>query len=232
MPLLYKRTGKRGPAYFAILAAAGLACGWTATPVRGAALSAAEVVALRFPPDVSGVSAERGRVRGLHKQIVSSLAFSPYGPQRPILPDGLSAMPPAEKLVAYADPAAEGATGMRNIEQIMRAMPPSIQRPSQASAANQAAVLFNDAQIAHIKQRLKLTREQEQNWPAVESALRAVVWRQGRERGTKTATLDPTSVERLKAAAAGLIAKLRDDQKRELQLLAHLVGLKKIASEL
>ena len=36
--------------------------------------------------------------------------------------------------------------------------------------------MLNDAQIASIKQRLKLTAEQERMWPAVEAALRKIVY--------------------------------------------------------
>jgi hypothetical protein len=36
--------------------------------------------------------------------------------------------------------------------------------------------VLNDAQIASLKQRLKLTAEQERMWPAVEAALRKIVY--------------------------------------------------------
>ena len=38
-------------------------------------------------------------------------------------------------------------------------------------------VLFNDAQLASIKARLRLTRDQEAHWPRVEDALRAISWK-------------------------------------------------------
>ena len=39
------------------------------------------------------------------------------------------------------------------------------------------AAAFNDAQIASVKGRLKLTQEQESYWAPVESALREMSWR-------------------------------------------------------
>jgi hypothetical protein len=95
-------------------------------------------------------------------------------------------------------------------------------RPHADPSVNRNA-LFNDAQIAGIKERLNLTREQERYWPAVEQALRGIVFRKNRDGAH---VLDPDSVERLNIAARELIKKLNETQKREVQTLAHLVGLK------
>jgi hypothetical protein len=97
-------------------------------------------------------------------------------------------------------------------------------------------VLFNDAQLASIKARLRLSRDQEQYWPQVEQALRAISWKmatQPNERGRQPlATIDPSSPEvaRLKSAAFPLIMSMREDQKQEVRQLAHTMGLKQVAS--
>ena len=93
--------------------------------------------------------------------------------------------------------------------------------------------LLNDAQIASIKERLKLTPEQQQLWPSVEAALRTVAWRGSRDKlDHKTATLDPKGVENLISALVPFVKKLREEQKDELRMIAHLMGLEHLASQL
>jgi hypothetical protein len=84
-----------------------------------------------------------------------------------------------------------------------------------------------------VKGRLKLTQEQESYWAPVESALREMSWRHAHERPGTTAvpSIDPNSLQRLQLAAAPLIMHLREEQKRELRLLAHIVGLEKLVSQ-
>ena len=99
-------------------------------------------------------------------------------------------------------------------------------------------VLFNDAQLASIKARLRLTRDQEAHWPRVEEALRAISWKiatqsRGVVRGKQQAQMiDPNSPEvaRLKSAAFPLIMSMREDQKQEVRQLAHTMGLKQVAT--
>ncbi len=101
------------------------------------------------------------------------------------------------------------------------------------------AVLFNDAQLASIKARLRLTRDQETHWPQVEQALRAISWKiatqqttRGIVRGSQASMIDPNSPEvaRLKSAAFPLIMSMREDQKQEVRQLAHTMGLKQVAT--
>ncbi len=96
--------------------------------------------------------------------------------------------------------------------------------------------LLSDAQIAAIKGRLNLTASQQQSWPAVEDALRAVArkihdTRQARP-GTGSPPIDPdsTEVQQLKSAAMPLLFSLREDQKREVRALARIIGLEAVAS--
>ena len=66
----------------------------------------------------------------------------------------------------------------------------------------------------------------------MESALRYIGWRHSRERpGATPPALDPDDVERVKSAAMPLIMSLREDQKREVRMLAHVMGLEKIAAQ-
>jgi hypothetical protein len=98
--------------------------------------------------------------------------------------------------------------------------------------------LLSDAQIAGIKERLKLSSSQESYWPAVENALRAVArkiheTRRADPRATG-APIDPDSaeVQQLKSAAMPLLFQLREDQKREVRTLARLIGLEQVASQI
>jgi hypothetical protein len=113
-------------------------------------------------------------------------------------------------------------------------MPKRMAKP----APPKPAVLFNDAQLASIKARLRLTRDQEAHWPQVESALRAISWKiatqsKGVVQNKQQAQMiDPNSPEvaRLKSAAFPLIMSMREDQKEEVRQLAHTMGLKQVAT--
>ena len=113
------------------------------------------------------------------------------------------------------------------------AKPKAAAKPAQKSYA-----LLSDAQIAGIKERLRLSSDQEHYWPAVESALRAVArkihaTRQG-DPNAGAAPIDPDAaeVQQLKSAAMPLLFQLREDQKREVRTLARLIGLEKIAAQI
>lgn len=115
-------------------------------------------------------------------------------------------------------------------------------RPKPAPVAlkpevQKAYALLNDGQIAGIKERLKLSSDQEYYWPAVETALRAVAKKlhtthQAMNAKPGSMQIDPDSdeVQQLKSAAMPLLWQLRDDQKDEVRKLARLIGLDKVAS--
>jgi len=110
-------------------------------------------------------------------------------------------------------------------------------RPKLAAPPSQKNYsLLSDAQIAAIKGRLNLTAAQQQNWPAVEDALRAVARKIHASRQANPAagrpSIDPASaeVQQLKSAAMPLLFQLREDQKREVRSLARLIGLNAVAS--
>jgi hypothetical protein len=115
-------------------------------------------------------------------------------------------------------------------------------RPKPAPVAlkpevQKAYALLSDGQIAGIKDRLKLSSDQEYYWPAVETALRAVAKKlhtthQATNAKPGSMQIDPDSdeVQQLKSAAMPLLWQLRDDQKDEVRKLARLIGLDKVAS--
>ena len=101
--------------------------------------------------------------------------------------------------------------------------------------------MLNDAQIASIKERLHLTPDQEQMWPAVEAALRNIAYtraQQAHDSGAarrRTARKLPRSIPRrvqgLKSAAVPLIMSFNAEQKEEVRNLAHVMGLDQLASQ-
>jgi hypothetical protein len=119
-------------------------------------------------------------------------------------------------------------------------MPLPADKPKAAAkpAVQKSYALLSDIQIAGIKERLKLSPAQEQHWPGVESALRAVArkihaTRQANPAAT-SAPIDPDSAEvtQLKAVAMPLLIQLREDQKREVRSLARIIGLEAVASQI
>jgi hypothetical protein len=82
--------------------------------------------------------------------------------------------------------------------------------------------VFNDAQIASIKDRLELSEEQKPSWQAVEASLREVVW----DRRHGVPRLEPRSLERLKQAAAPFVPTLSAKQLSKIEALANIVGLR------
>jgi hypothetical protein len=114
------------------------------------------------------------------------------------------------------------------------------QRPKPVSKppVQKSYALLSGAQIAGIKERLRLSAAQEYYWPAVEDALRAVARkihtsRQGDARATGV-SIDPDAaeVQQLKTAAMPLLFQLREDQKQEVRSLARLIGLEKVAAQI
>jgi hypothetical protein len=119
------------------------------------------------------------------------------------------------------------------------AMPaPQKPKPVGKPAPQKSYALLSDVQIAGIKERLRLSSDQEYYWPAVENALRAVArkihsTRQADPHATG-APIDPDAaeVQQLKSAAMPLLFQLREDQKQEVRTLARLIGLEKVAAQI
>ncbi|MGX4769125.1 hypothetical protein ACWAUC_04880 [Bradyrhizobium guangdongense] len=98
--------------------------------------------------------------------------------------------------------------------------------------------LLSDAQIAGIRDRLKLSSSQEYYWPSVETALRNVVRKISANKLSNphgpNVQIDPDcdEVQQLKSAAMPLLFQLRDDQKEEVRKLARIIGLEKVAQQI
>jgi len=113
---------------------------------------------------------------------------------------------------------------------------PSKPKVAAKPAPQKSYALLSDAQIAGIKERLKLTSEQEYYWPGIENALRGIARKihtaRQHDPAATAAQIDPDSpeVSQLKSAAMPLLFQLREDQKDEVRKLARIIGLEKVAS--
>jgi len=137
---------------------------------------------------------------------------------------------PMTSLATASVPAAEAppATGL--------ALQPAKPKVASKPAPQKSYALLSDAQIAGIKDRLRLSSSQEYYWPSVETALHNVARKINAERLSNphagAAQLDPDceEVQQLKSAAMPLLFQLREDKKDEVRKLARIIGLEKVAS--
>jgi hypothetical protein len=123
------------------------------------------------------------------------------------------------------------------VPNVTEAPPAPRQKPAAAKSALQKNyALLSDVQIAGIKERLKLSSDQESYWPGVEKALRAIARKIHSTKQADPASgmppIDPESdeVQQLKSAAMPLLFQLREDQKKEVRALARIIGLERVAS--
>jgi len=215
-------------AAIALLGLGGIGlCALSSVPAaKTAEMTPAQTVAYRFPANWGSMlprapaAARPGALarEGGEQYALAGFMFDPtptYGLA------SASSAPAAlpERANAYADPSAEGAGESK---------PPAANRPPKP-----ASNVLNDAQIASIKARLRLTSEQERYWPAVEAALRNITYKKDGSHNTigKLASVDPNSpaVQQLKAAAMPLLTSFSDGQKSEVRQLARLMGLEQVA---
>jgi hypothetical protein len=242
---VYARAGKLVLACLVILgfaAIASLGTGLSAGPQGSAAPSPAEIVAARFPSaDASLPIVPATYSTASVMPMEQWELFSPNASYRLVPADpGATPAPvaPAEPSLPEAaqPPAARAATAKPEPPKA----PPANAAPRRT--ASRPGGVLNDAQIASLKQRLNLTAEQEQMWPAVEAALRKVVYTKNaadpqvhaaQSSGGRMAYIDPgsTEVQQLKYAALPLIMRLNDDQRREVKMMAHVMGLEAVASQ-
>jgi hypothetical protein len=196
--------------------------------------------------------------------VTSGLMFSPFPTYSSPTPSSRPSLPPQLVTASVSMPAAALAYAASDKEERAEAMPampvqPAVRpesanvapapakkavqppRPATASSgpASASNAVLNSAQIASIRERLKLTSYQSQLWPSVESALRDISWQGHADASHKTAanprgaTIDPNSapVQRLKSAAFPLILSLSEDQKQEVRTMVRLMGLENLASQ-
>jgi hypothetical protein len=210
-----------------------------------ASAESAQVSSLMFNPAPTYSSAPQSAPAHAPPAARPSRADSPPGnasAPRPSLPPQLASADdriPAQAL-AYAEPAVPPARPESHnaaATAAKRAVP--VAHPATPASASNA--VLNSAQIASIRERLKLTSYQDQLWPPVESALRDIAWRPGQAdpSGRKVvsngrgATIDPDSapVQRLKSAAFPLLMTLSEDQKQEVRSMVRLMGLENLAAQ-
>jgi len=243
----------------ALAAAASLGVSLSAMSRQPASPSPAEVVAARFPPPDATLPNQpvttfsTANVMPVeHWETFDQGALSGIAtadPPWPTAPAIAAAPPPAAETPPAADtpPAAETAELPALQSKREAALETGIPAPAKPQAANVPArgrsnTVLNDAQIASLKRRLNLTPEQQRMWPAVEAALRKIVYtktalnphpRGAQSNGSATPYIDPASAEvrELKAVAVPLIQRLNDEQKREVKMLAYVMGLESVASQ-
>ena len=120
---------------------------------------------------------------------------------------------------------------------------PAVRQPAAAVAAKpvRAAAAKSDeilsvGQIDRIRTALALTPEQETYWPAVAAELRTIAKQQPKNAAAKghppKLALDQDAVQRLYRAAAPLITRLSEEQKRKARELALIMGLQEVAQAL
>jgi hypothetical protein len=166
------------------------------------------------------VSNKEGKKDKLAVAAFATAAFEPPQ-QTPVLTE------PLRQAYASTAPADVGAPNI-----VAAPKPKAVSKP----AVQKNYALLSDVQIAGIKERLKLSPDQESYWPGVEKALRAIARKIHSTRqadpaaGTLPIDPDAEEVQQLKSAAMPLLFQLREDQKREVRALARIIGLEKVAS--
>jgi hypothetical protein len=231
--------------------------GFALVPAFSAELSPAQIVAQRFP---AGWLAGAAGSQSNNKPVVSTRGVTPADSTRGIAPvvatralptqmpaavdlyfnpNPTFAQPAAQPAtLAYAEPTpAPAASQPSNYQLASASAAPERRADPQRAAAARSNNVFNDTQIASIKERLNLRPGQERMWPQVEEALRGLVYKKlttgEKKSAALTRTLDPASPEvaRLKTVAVPLVMSFDSEQKRELRTLAHLIGLGNVVAQ-
>jgi hypothetical protein len=238
--------------------------GWNPSASHNNQLSAAQMVALRFPQDfddassaptvmpaaaTSGSPLAEAQAALLNPTPMlpsvsnTPVQVAPAVPQASVVDAPIAQRP---EQVASAEPTAPTPTAVPAAP-VTRPKPtaalPSLAKKVAAAAHRslneRPGFVLNDAQIASIKERLHLTADQEEMWPAVEAALRNLAYTRAREARRKNdpsaqlASSDPNSaeVQGLKSAAIPLLMSFNSEQKDEVRNVAHVMGLDQLASQ-
>jgi hypothetical protein len=223
--------------FLVIGAAAAAILGRDSVPAAGAAM----VMASSAMPEV--VSNRQSKGDRLAVAAVMPAAVQPAPaetattsaiPNEPVLRQAYAEAPAAEiEGLRLTEPAPSPAKSKQPDPKQPDLKPPVAAKPP----VHKSYALLSDAQIAGIKDRLKLTPDQEYYWPGIENALRAVsrkiqAARLSDPNNAAAIKIDPDAaeVQELKSAAMPLLFQLREDQKREVRSLARLIGLEKVAA--
>ena len=265
-----------GLAVVGIMVVSGLMAAWGVSPGEARAMSAAQVVAYRFPAHWKDSQTTGAAPRPATFALASVAAraddsaflFDPHptwtgpaaGPAAPAPAVTATVASEAKAdIKAEPKPAPTVATAVASEPKAEPKAAPAAEPMPQAHAKpvvvasrslapthhphppKDSAVLFNEAQLASIKARLKLSDYQEQYWPAVAAALRALGERAARApvrvasayagEGPLTG-IDPDGpeVQQLKSAAFPLIMSMSYEQKDQVRTLARMMGLEQVAS--
>jgi hypothetical protein len=146
---------------------------------------------------------------------------------------------PEPQMTAFATPGSEPAAAATETRkpQAVAALPVAPEKPKR-QAPPAPTTMLDDGAIAGLKTRLRLTADQMEYWPAVESALREVARTQLRHTGKQmqgskiNIDVNSAEVQQLIWAAMPLLMRLRDDQKSEVRKLARIMGLEQVASQI
>jgi hypothetical protein len=243
MQRVRRKTALRHGRIVPILVAAGfgyLIGAWSAQAVRSApaaqasAPSAAQMVALRFPQDlnIAEPQTQQPAPAAENTMVVGSTELALFEPE-PMVPHPAMVPAPQPSKSAAVDPAPPPAPASVPLPARPALVGVAKPRPAVAHVASRPGYLLDDAQIAGIKRRLHLTPEQEEMWPAVESALRHIAFAKARDAHRRGGSLDPnsTEVQDLKSAAIPLLMSFSSEQKDEVRNLAHVMGLDQLASQ-
>ena len=183
--------------------------GWNPPALRTTGLSAAQMVALRFPQDLGDAATVPSITPAVYAGAATDAAQAALLNPAPMVPQTMSAQP-IIKQVSVAQVAVPQTTAVENsgpqapmqVAAVEPAAPSRIAAPVPSQPAPTLArtyeakqivaaihrhvderpgFILNDAQIASIKARLHMTPDQEDMWPAVEAALRNLAYTRARE---------------------------------------------------
>jgi hypothetical protein len=122
--------------------------------------------------------------------------------------------------------------------QAVAALPTAPEKSKRQAPPPAVSNMLDDGAIAGLKTRLRLTDDQMEYWPAVESALRDVARTQLRHTSKQAQTgkvnidVNSPEVQKLIWAATPLLMRLRAEQKSEVRKLARIMGLEQVASQI
>jgi hypothetical protein len=193
----------------------------------------AEIVATRFPTEEEVLEPAPAPA-----PTFSTASVIPGEHEEPFDLNAVSGMTAVEPPWPAIEGAAPAAGNPEEPERQSEPAKPDTAKGSHRETARSLNVL-NDAMIASIRRRLNLTSEQQKLWPAVESALRKIVYTraamspQGRGGQPSGPYIDLASAEvrELKSAALPLLIRLNSEQKSEVKKRAYIMGLEAVASQ-
>lgn len=235
MQRMRRKSAVRHGRFVPILIAAGvgyLIGSWSTLAVRSApGPSAAQAVALRFPQDLTIAQPQQASRTSENSMVIGATELALFQPE-PLVPHPAMVTASLSGNEAVARPAPPPAP----VAVVPAPAKPALAvaakpHPAASHVASRPGYLLDDAQIAGIKRRLHLTPDQEEMWPAVESALRQIAFAKAHDPHRRGLDPNSTEVQGLKSAAIPLLMSFSSEQKDEVRNLAHVMGLDQLASQ-